>query len=653
MKLKIPLIFHFNQHLVEFAGLANRVCYRGLLRTLLDSNERANIHISGTLIQSLNWIDPEPLDLIRSGLASGQFELMGSTHSQNILLACDDWDNREQMKLHREILEDTFSVRPDSFWNPERCWSQSLVPLIAEAGYRTVTVEDHILDRSGGRERVMYETNFAGASLRVVRDDERFKHLFNYSAWFGKPERVLRYLDRVAEEVGDESAVFAYAEDAEAMGLWGYAFDVVPGQTWDRLGTLLEAIALREDVETILLRDLPAPARSLERIEDGSAAWMDASLGEADRPYHEDGYRDWFHFLDTSPKLQQGRRQYTAIREKLQEAPADGPLVDLARHAFLTHQYEFGCIGIGGPGTRVWSGAGSAVSLLQMAAAEPGIRTEDWNEDREEEIVVRTADQVVVLTRSGGRVLYWADLGTGRLIVGNPSSVVPGPFAGESVPPSPLKYPWSDLPMIYDYTQYIEGVVPPTPMRKYLPDWIWTEEDGPLTLALFGDRTPVEQRETLTAQQGAFLDELHPRGGPAIRFPKFTRTGLTFTSRSDSGLELSKTYTLSQKGLSIAYRLSGRVETPIGLRIAAEISGDYAENLRSGRSAVEILAEERTTGVRSTSGETIRMSASPPGGAFSFRESFHAITIVYSLELENLGGDPFEFTLDLVKDPKD
>ena len=53
MTIRIPLLFHFNQALSEAALFASRVCYRGLLRTLLDSPVKANIHISGTLVQAL------------------------------------------------------------------------------------------------------------------------------------------------------------------------------------------------------------------------------------------------------------------------------------------------------------------------------------------------------------------------------------------------------------------------------------------------------------------------------------------------------------------------------------------------------------------------------------------------------------------------
>jgi hypothetical protein len=647
---KIPLIFHFNQHLVEFARLAGRVCYRGLLRTLLDAPVRANIHISGTLVQALRWVDPEPLELIEAGLKSGQFELLGSTHAQNILIATDGWDNARQIEHHREILEETFSVRPSAFWNPERCWRQELVSVLADAGYNVVTVEDHILDRSGAPDRVVYETGLDGRSLRVVRDDERFKHLFNYAAWFGRPERVHEYLDWVGSGGDGREIVFAYAEDAEAMGLWGYSVNVVPEQTWDRLGRLLDALAGRGDVETVLFRDLPDPVETIDRIAEGSAAWMDTSLQAPDRPYHEDGYRNWFHFIETSPKLARAERMYAQVRGALQDARLEEPLPALALQTFLTHQYEYGCIGIGGRELRVWSGAIAAVSLLKMAAAEPGTHVADWNGDGLEEILVREGDQVVVLSAAGGRLLYWADLKDQVLIVGNPSSVVPGRFVNEATAPPPLVYPWEDPPDDFDYTHHLAPVAPPTPMRKFLPDWIWDPDGEPLDLALATDRSGPETRTTLTAQQGAFLDEIILEGVDAPVDLFFTREGLAFTAWVRPGLALTKTFSITASGPSVRYRFTGPSDRPLALRVTAEIAGDYAANLREGRMALTHVSEPGTEGVRTSSGRTIRMTASAPDGTFTHRESFHALTVDYNCIIDQTAEGEVGFLLELKRD---
>jgi len=79
MPLSLPLVFHFNQHTSEYTDVANRACYRGLLHVLRAHPAlKFNLHLSGTLLRALIWFDPETLDLVRAGLADGQFGAGGA-----------------------------------------------------------------------------------------------------------------------------------------------------------------------------------------------------------------------------------------------------------------------------------------------------------------------------------------------------------------------------------------------------------------------------------------------------------------------------------------------------------------------------------------------------------------------------------------------
>ena len=78
MPLSLALVFHFNQHTSEYTEVANRACYRGLLNVLRTHPKlKFNLHLSGTLLRALNWFDPETLNLVRAGLADGQFGSWG------------------------------------------------------------------------------------------------------------------------------------------------------------------------------------------------------------------------------------------------------------------------------------------------------------------------------------------------------------------------------------------------------------------------------------------------------------------------------------------------------------------------------------------------------------------------------------------------
>src|SRR5215203_5503713 len=109
MPLSLALVFHFNQHTNENVAIATRACYRGLLTVLRAHPQlKFNLHLSGTLLRAWPWFDPESLALVRAGIAAGQFELLGSTYAQNVPYASDDWDNAQQIALHREVLRELF-----------------------------------------------------------------------------------------------------------------------------------------------------------------------------------------------------------------------------------------------------------------------------------------------------------------------------------------------------------------------------------------------------------------------------------------------------------------------------------------------------------------------------------------------------------------
>ncbi|MBL8056594.1 MAG: hypothetical protein JNK29_07845, partial [Anaerolineales bacterium] len=465
MPLSLALVFHFNQHTSEFAAVADRTCYRGLLTVLRAHPQlKFNLHLSGTLLRALNWLAPETLDLVRAGLADGQFELLGSTYAQNVPYACDDWDNAQQIGLHRAVLQDLFGVAPEAFWNPERCWRQSLVPVIAQAGYRVTVVEDHILRAAGLADLGPAETQQAGHALTLVYDDPILRERFNFAAWFGRRAQLFNYLETLAAQPPAGQALVAYAEDAEAMGLWPWEAGCLPQAAWTHLDKLLSDLEQREAVQLVHL-SAARPRGTLAHVPDGAARWMDLALGRPDAPYHEDGFADWFDYLHRSTKVQYFRKLYSVVRSNLQQVgaarrdpgyprPAASAADRFYRQAietYCSHQYEFGCIGVGGRGYWGWENVRAAFLYTRLAeiAENPQPRQwiEDLNGDGSDEQLLCDGRQLAVFTAYGGRLLGWFDLEAGRQWVGNPLAVPRAAYAsGASEQPRLTALPARWLP---------------------------------------------------------------------------------------------------------------------------------------------------------------------------------------------------------------
>src|SRR5262249_3144837 len=126
-----------------------------------------------------------------------------------------------------------------AFWISERCWRQSLLPVIVEGGYRVAPVEDHILRTAGLAEPLPAATSVGEQSLTVVYDDTILRDRLNYAAWFGRRAQLMKYLEQMAASEGSEKFLLCYAEDAEAMGLWGWEKGYLPPATWANLDALL------------------------------------------------------------------------------------------------------------------------------------------------------------------------------------------------------------------------------------------------------------------------------------------------------------------------------------------------------------------------------------------------------------------------------
>lgn len=667
MPIRVPLLFHLNQHLDETASLASRACYRGLLRVLrAHPTVPINIHISGTLIDALKWLDPEPLQLIWEGLRAGQFELLGSTYAQNIPYASDDWDNARQIEQHQKVLHDTFGVTPVTFWNPERTWRQSLLPLIADAGYRFTLIEDHILAKARLAEPVVVTSQVGAHILTVLYDDHLLRHMFNFAVWFGRPSQLQTYLLRRADHPNVAGHCLTYAEDAEAMGFWGWQEGVVPNQTWHRLDQVLSLLEALPEVELIHLTNAPASAGNLSPIPEGAAHWMNWSLEDEDRPYHEPGYDDWFDFNEHSPKLAEFRTYFSEIRAELQnlserlakkskKTAAAQALYDAALYNYLAHQYEFGCVGIGGDAYPGWKGADASWVLMQAAEwalhSEPVAEEKDINRDEEPELILGDGRNLIVTSPIGGRLLYWFDLEKGKQHIGNQLAVTPAPYEGDgALPPNQtvsydLWLPEDARPQPIVSGARLTAEAKPTRMEKYLPEWIWEGEREPFEL-LTTDVRREGKRRLLAARRRAFVDFIAVDGqdaAPGERLPATLEDGFAQFQRAfDAGLGLEKQYELRGGDVVVTYRWVNDSDQAhvISWRTVCELTPDYARGLEEGRKGLEFVEDDREPAIRNVPArEQISLVLAKEPSSIEYNEVLLALELAVTFEFELEPGD--------------
>ena len=439
-QIDVSLLFHFNQNLVPYGKVANLACYVGLLETLrAHPQSKFCIHISGTLIHDLLWFDDRAIQLIREGVEDGQFEILGSTYSQNVMYSTAAWDNDQEIKTHRALIEKTFGVIPTGFWNPERCWKRDFVPLLADNGYLHTQVEDHILYDSGittPENRVRITQN-EGKQLYIVDDDKEFEAQVNGAINSGSAAGVISYLWNLYQQDSTDDFLVAYFEDAEASGLWQYEGGTDPQEIWDNLDTVLTQLENNDWINLTTIQDFIDNNQISEEITpivDGQASWM---IG----PAQQMGYEDWFDFNLHHPALNYFRGLFALVRDSIisvqdqisvsgGDTTAASKLCHQAIRTFVSHQYEFGCVGN-------WSIQDGNLNLIRdvlvpLYAAKRALNpvTEicrtDLNLDSISEVVIAAPKDLWILSPYGGRLLYWFDLEGGEELVGNENFVYYG-----------------------------------------------------------------------------------------------------------------------------------------------------------------------------------------------------------------------------------
>jgi len=433
--IQVVLLFHANQTLNYQGDTANDVCFWGLLDVLRrHPQSKFMLHFSGTLLHDLGWFNfrhsPSTIEMLRAGVADGQFEIVGSTYAQNVPYSTHMWDNDRQVEVQREVIETMLGADPVSFWNAERCWTQGLVPLLTTNDYRATWVESHILWDSGATwpEHSVRKTRLGSDDVVVFNDDGDFIGSVNWAVDSGNTGDVISYLDWLRSEDTYRNWVVCYADDAEATGLWDYEGGNDPQSNWDHLDQLLTDMENTGWITLTTFNEYLAdhyPTEEVTPIVDGQANWM---VG----PSQSAGYADWFDYNERSPLLAAYRDFYSALRARIQGVEAqvtpETPAANLVKHAIwnlAAHQFEFGCIGCGSPGCQDYQKAETLEGALLAAETclSPPVGTdithEDANGDSLADWVIRTPSDFYVVSDIGGRLLRWFDLAHGEEILGN------------------------------------------------------------------------------------------------------------------------------------------------------------------------------------------------------------------------------------------
>ena len=235
MQPTIKLLFgvHAHQPVGNFPEVihdAHERCYGPFIRTLFDYPQfRFAVHFSGWLLDFLFQHHQDDMLMLREMVQRGQVEIFGGGDTEPILAAIPYRDRVGQITTLSNRLERQLLQRPTGAWLTERVWEGTVVPALADAGIRYVTVDDYHFLCTGltaAQLNGYYTTEEDGRQLALFPISEQLR----YRIPFAPADQVVQYIESLADESGQAAAI--YFDDIEKLGIWPETFDWVYTRGW-------------------------------------------------------------------------------------------------------------------------------------------------------------------------------------------------------------------------------------------------------------------------------------------------------------------------------------------------------------------------------------------------------------------------------------
>ncbi len=482
-QVQLALVHHANQYVItdgyadrqgmnDILGLSNplwgpsvhRTGFLPLLQMHLDFKVPVNLHLSGTLMETLVWHYPESFCLIKRLINEQLLEIVGSTFSQNVMpFFSPDYNFRqinEELWMYREHLGlDPKDIK--TFWVPERVWNtEKLAGILTDkqllnGGYERVLLDDRLIYPGGrqypgsererfDRERPIENDAFCsweiegGNGLVMLPISRQLRYSippYDHESW-QRMHDLLGWLDRE----GDDRAIAIYGDDLErAAGVGGW--ETAHSEHYERF---LKWLADNRSIKSVKLDDWAKDHQPIGKreIEEGAFYELAQSWNAGEN------YRGWFE----DPNCQEHRNYLVKAEEDLiaaEQYGADKGLLELGWKHLLHCSYETAWHNRAEENTNyhppahfnqsMWLAPWAAALTSHARSCSVIAEAAKWFVDRdgsahaelididgdgEEELVLKNDQIFAVLTPySGARLVYLFDLSgeAGKLIIGNPS----------------------------------------------------------------------------------------------------------------------------------------------------------------------------------------------------------------------------------------
>lgn len=177
---------------------------------------KINLHFSGYLFTWLLEKKPDYVALLKLLKEQGRIEVVSGGMYEPVLSLIPEDDGCNQIRMHADLMEETFGERPKGAWLAERVYEPHIPQTLSKAGITYTLVDDNHFKAIGMTEDDLfgyYMSEFEGHKLAIFPGLEFLRYTIPF-----KPLDVLDTYLKDADGKGHKLAVFG--DDGEKFGLW-------------------------------------------------------------------------------------------------------------------------------------------------------------------------------------------------------------------------------------------------------------------------------------------------------------------------------------------------------------------------------------------------------------------------------------------------
>ncbi len=122
-------------------------CYLPTNKLLLDlinkhkGKFKIAFSLSGVVMEQFEQWAPEVLQSFKDLVATGCVELLAETYAHSLSVLYSEEEFKAQVKMHEEMIERHFNVKPQIFRNTELIYSNRIAKIVEDLGYKAILAE--------------------------------------------------------------------------------------------------------------------------------------------------------------------------------------------------------------------------------------------------------------------------------------------------------------------------------------------------------------------------------------------------------------------------------------------------------------------------------------------------------------------------------